>query len=146
MSISSLKRVLLLVQLLILPKNAPHLRAILRPPNTAPPAVRGQQGLPLHHWLLFFNCLFSTSDGTGKEAEKFLKRLAERLTHKGNTPNSKMASFVRKHIRFDNTKTILIALLGCRSKPVSGAAPLKDLDIQLSFVKYHHLHITFVYS
>ena len=50
MYISSLKRLLLLVLQLSFPKNVPHFRAILRPPETAPPAVQGQQGLSLRHW------------------------------------------------------------------------------------------------
>ena len=34
-------------------------------------------------------------------------------------------------MRFDLTKTILIALRGYRGKPSPEAAPLKDLDIHL---------------
>ena len=47
------------------------------------------------------------------------------------SPYSKMASFVRKRMRFDLTKTTLIALRGYRGKPSHEAAPLKDLDIHL---------------
>ena len=79
----------------------------------------------------FTPIVFNTTGGMAKEADKFLKRLAERLAHKRNTPYSKMASFVRKRMRFDLTKTILIALRGYRGKPSPEAAPLKDLDIHL---------------
>ena len=44
MCISSLKRVLLLVLQLSFPKNFPHFRAILRPPETAPPCSAGSAG------------------------------------------------------------------------------------------------------
>ena len=44
MYISSLKRVLLLVLQLSFPKNVPHFRAILRPPETAPPCSAGSAG------------------------------------------------------------------------------------------------------
>ena len=79
----------------------------------------------------FTPIVFNTTGGMAKEADKFLKKLAEKLACKRSTPYSKMASFVRKRLRFDLTKTILIALRGYRGKPSSEAAPLKDLDIHL---------------
>ena len=44
MCISSLKRVLLLVLQLSFPKNVPHFRTILRPPEMAPPCSAGSAG------------------------------------------------------------------------------------------------------
>ena len=79
----------------------------------------------------FTPIVFNTTGGMAKEADKFLKKLAEKLACKRSTPYSKMASFVRKRLRFDLTKTILIALRGYRGKPSSEAAPLKDLNIHL---------------
>ena len=79
----------------------------------------------------FTPIVFNTTGGIAKEADKFLKRLAEKLAIKRSTPYSKMASFVRKRMRFDLTKTTLIALRGYRGKPSHEAAPLKDLDIHL---------------
>ena len=79
----------------------------------------------------FTPIVFNTTGGMAKETDKFLKKLAEKLACKRSTPYSKMASFVRKRLRFDLTKTILIALRGYRGKPSSEAAPLKDLDIHL---------------
>ena len=38
------------------------------------------------------------------EADKFQKRIVEKLAWKRGTLHSKMASFVRKRIRFDLTK------------------------------------------
>ena len=75
--------------------------------------------------------VFNTTGGMAKEADKFLKRLAEKLASKKNTPYAKMASFVRKRMRCDLTKTTLIALRGFRGKPSPAAVPLKDLDIHL---------------
>ena len=54
--------------------------------------------------------LYSTQLGAVKEADKFLMRIAEKLAWKRGIPYSKMASFVRKRMRFDLTNTILIAL------------------------------------
>ena len=66
-----------------------------------------------------------------KEAKKFsLKELVEKLACKRNTPYSKIASFVRKRVRFDLTQNILIALQEYRGKPSSEAASWKDLDIR----------------
>ena len=79
----------------------------------------------------FTPIVFNTTGGMAREADKFLKRLAEKLAWKRGTPYPRMASFVRKRMRFDLTKTILIALRGYRGKPSSDAAPLKDLDIHL---------------
>ena len=57
MYISSLKRVLLLVLQLSFRKNVPHFRAILRPPETAPPCSAGSAGpivTPLLLWPVFY--------------------------------------------------------------------------------------------
>ena len=79
----------------------------------------------------FTPIMINTTGGMEKEADKFLKRLVERLAHKRNTPYPKMASFVRKRMRFDLTKTIVIALRQYSGKPSPEAALLKDLDTRL---------------
>ena len=79
----------------------------------------------------FTPIMFNTTGGMAKEADKFLKRLAERLAYKRNTPYPKMASFIRKRMRFDLTKTIVIALRRYSGKPSPEAALLKDLDTHL---------------
>ena len=79
----------------------------------------------------FTSIAFNTIGGMAKEADNFLKKLTEKFACKRSAPYSKMACFVRKRLRFDLSKIIIITLQGYRGKPSTEAAPLKDLDIYL---------------
>ena len=60
----------------------------------------------------FTPTVFNTTGCMTCQADKFLKRVAEKLAWKRGKPYPKIASFVRKRMGFDLTKTILIALRG----------------------------------
>ena len=79
----------------------------------------------------FSPIVFNTIGGMGQEADRFLKRLAEKISSKKSTPYSTVISFVRKRLRFDLVKTVLISLRGYRGKVSYPAAEIKDLDIHL---------------
>ena len=79
----------------------------------------------------FSPIVFNTIGGMGVEADRFTKRLAEKISMKRDTPYSKMIAFVRKRLRFDLAKTTLIALRGYRGKPNPDCEKIKDLDIHL---------------
>ncbi len=78
----------------------------------------------------FSPIVFNTIGGMGPEANKFVKRLAERMSSRKGTSYSSVISFVRRRLRFDLMKTILISLRGFRGKP-SEPERIKDLDIDL---------------
>lgn len=75
--------------------------------------------------------VYSTTGGMGVEADRFVKRLAEKISTKKNIPYSSVVSFVRRRLRFDLVKTTLIALRGYRGKPAAEGEKIKDLDIHL---------------
>ena len=60
--------------------------------------------------------VFSTSRGMGKEADRLLRRMAERITIsiKRGENYSSVVSFLKKRFRFDLLKTCVIAMIGSR--------------------------------
>ena len=79
----------------------------------------------------FTPIVFSTTGGMGVEAENFFKRLAEKIAQKKETPYSQVVSFVRRRVRFDLMRTILIALRGYRGKPQPVPQMISELDLHL---------------
>ena len=75
----------------------------------------------------FTPAVFSTSGGIGKEADKLIRRMAERM--RGETYSS-VVSFLRRRFRFDLLKTCIIALRGYK-KPSSTPAKIETLDMDL---------------
>ena len=66
----------------------------------------------------FTPAVFSTSGGIGKEADKLIRRMAERMSAKRGETYSSVVSFLRRRFRFDQLKTCIIALRGYK-KPSS---------------------------
>ena len=78
--------------------------------------------------------VFSTSGGMGPEADRFLKRVATKISYKRKEQYSNVISFLRRRIRFDLLRTCVIALRGYRA----GTKPdfVKELDLNLRKVAY----------
>ena len=74
--------------------------------------------------------LFSTSGGMGKEADRLLRRMAERMSIKRGENYSSVVSFLRRRFRFDLLKTCVIAMRGYK-KPATTAAKIDTLDLDL---------------
>ena len=74
--------------------------------------------------------LFSTSGGIGKEADKLIRRMAERMSAKRGETYSSVVSFLRRRFRFDLLETCIIALRGYK-KPSSTPAKIETLDMDL---------------
>ena len=83
----------------------------------------------LHVEATFTPAVFSTSGGIGKEADKLIRRMAERMSAKRGETYSSVVSFLRRRFRFDLLKTCIIALRGY--KPSSTPAKIKTLDMDL---------------
>ncbi len=65
----------------------------------------------------FTPLVFSTTGGAGVEADRFLCRLAEKMTQKNQSSTySNNITFVRRRLRFDLLRTTLISLRGYRGK------------------------------
>ena len=79
----------------------------------------------------FSPIVFNTIGGMGQEADRFIKRLAKKISSRKNTPYANVISFVRKRLRFDLVKTVLISLRGFRGKASYPADEIKELDIHL---------------
>ncbi len=80
----------------------------------------------------FTPLVFSTSGGMGKEAQQFLKRVAERMVITNGQRYADAMGFIRKRIRFELLKTTVIALRGyrgCRTELAPTA--IEELDINL---------------
>ena len=75
--------------------------------------------------------VFSTTGGMGAEAQRFFKRLAEKIAKKKDTPYTKAISFVRRRVRFDLVKTVLIALRGFRGKVLHVPEKISNFDMHL---------------
>ena len=78
----------------------------------------------------FTPAVFSTSGGIGKEADKLIRRMAERMSAKRGETYSSVVSFLRRRFRFDLLKTCIIALRGYK-KPSSTPAKIETLDMDL---------------
>ena len=82
----------------------------------------------------FTPVVFSTSGGMGKEAEKLLKQMANKIAIKRDEQYCHVISFLRRRYRFDLLRTCVIALRGyrCRYKPDA----VEDLDLNLQRTAY----------
>ena len=78
----------------------------------------------------FTPAVLSTSGGIGKEADKLIRRMAERMSAKRGETYSSVVSFLRRRFRFDLLKTCIIALRGYK-KPSSTPAKIETLDMDL---------------
>ena len=56
--------------------------------------------------------VLSTSGGMGRECDKLVKRIAEKLSMKRGERYSDTVSFIRRRIRFDLLRTCVISLRG----------------------------------
>jgi hypothetical protein len=81
----------------------------------------------------FTPLVFSTTGGMGREAERFMKRLAEKMSFKdtGSEYSTNM-SYLRRRLRFDLLKTTLISLRGFRGKKTEvQMKKICELDLHL---------------
>ena len=74
--------------------------------------------------------VFGTSGGMGKEADRLLRRMAERISIKKGENYSSVVGFLRRRFRFDLLKTCVIAMRGYK-KPTTTAAKIDTLDLEL---------------
>ena len=75
----------------------------------------------------FTPAVFSTSGGMGKDTDRLLRRMAERMSIKRGENYSSVVSFLRRRFRFDLLKTCVIAMRGYK-KPTTTAAKIDTLD------------------
>ena len=78
----------------------------------------------------FTPAVFSTSGGMGKEADRLLRQMAERMSIKRGENYSSVVSFLRRRFRFDLLKTCVIAMRGYK-RPTTTAAKIDTLDLDL---------------
>ena len=69
----------------------------------------------------------------GCEAERFMKRLAEKMSYKNaGSQYSTNMSFLRRRLRFDLLRTTLVSLRGYRGKRTETMCKkISDLDLHL---------------
>ena len=60
----------------------------------------------------FTPLIFSTSGGMGKEADKFIRKVAEKISLKRKEHYSIVVNFRRRRYRFDLLKTCVISMRG----------------------------------
>ena len=77
----------------------------------------------------FTPAVFSTSGGIGKEADKLIRRMAERMSAKRGETYSSVVSFLRRRFII-LLKTCIIALRGYK-KPSSTPAKIETLNMDL---------------
>ena len=75
----------------------------------------------------FTPLIFSCSGGTSEEAEKFIKRLAMKISEKKHEHYSHVVSFIRRRLRFDILRSCIVSLRGERSSTRS----IQGLDYNL---------------
>ena len=78
----------------------------------------------------FTPAVLSTSGGTGKDADRLLRLMAERISIKKCENYSSVRSFLRRRSRLDLLKTCVIAMRGYK-KPTTAAAKIDTLDLDL---------------
>ena len=69
----------------------------------------------------------------GKEADKLIRRMAERMNAKRGETYSSVVSFLRRRFRFDLLKTCIITLRGYK-KPSRTPAKIETLDMDLGVI------------
>ena len=81
----------------------------------------------------FTPLVFSTSGGMGAEAQRLVKRLAQRMEVATGQRYSDAVSFIRKRLRFELLKTTVIAMRGDRGSRARtlNEIPMGDLDLNL---------------
>ena len=65
------------------------------------------------------------------EAQKVLKRLAEKTARTKNQRYCDVMTFIRRRLRFDLLRTTIISLRGYRGKVQKNPANIDDLDLNL---------------
>ena len=80
----------------------------------------------------FTPLVFSTSGGMGKEADKFIRRIAERMSMKRGEQYSSAVSFLRRRYRFDLLKTCIISLRGYKKTVLPEKIATLDMDLRPS--------------
>ncbi len=80
----------------------------------------------------FTPLVFSTTGGAGIEAQKLMKKIAEKMEYATGQRYADVMGFIRKRIRFELLKTTLIALRGFKGKIKSSEAhDITELDLNL---------------
>ena len=79
----------------------------------------------------FTPLVFCTTGGMAPEAQKVVKRLAEKISRTKNQRYCDAISFIRRRIRFDILRTTVISLRGYRGKAGTPPANIEDLDMNL---------------
>ena len=81
----------------------------------------------------FTPLVFSTSGGMGKEAQKLVKRLAQRMEVSTGQRYADAVGYIRKRLRFELLKTTIIALRGDRGAKLREAhkVSVAELDLNL---------------
>ena len=79
----------------------------------------------------FSPLVFSTTGGMAPEAQKVLKRLAEKTARTKNQRYCDVMTFIRRRLRFDLLRTTIISLRGYRGKVQKNPANIEDLDLNL---------------
>ena len=76
--------------------------------------------------------VFSTTwGGTGPQATMFLKRVATLLATKTGQDKSLVMAYLRRRLRFELLKTVLVAVRGHRRPYYQKAIPVDELDLNL---------------
>ena len=76
--------------------------------------------------------VFSTFGGTGKEAEKFHKRLAQLISEKRKESYPDVVNFIRTRLRFCLLKCVLMSIRGARGKNFKeNLTPISNLSFNL---------------
>ena len=74
----------------------------------------------------FTPLIFSCSGGASEETEKFMKRLALKISERKQEQYSQVVSFIRRRLRFDILRSCIISLRGERGS--RGGSHVGGLD------------------
>ena len=75
--------------------------------------------------------VFSTTGGMGTQATMFLKRVATLLAPKTGQDKCLVMANLRRRLRFELLKTVLVAVRGHRGRYYQKAIPVDELDLNL---------------
>ena len=76
----------------------------------------------------FTPLVFSCSGGVSGETEKFIKRLALKVSEKKQEQYSQVVSFIRRRLRFDILRSCIVSLRGERGSKWGGRIAGLDLE------------------
>ena len=80
----------------------------------------------------FTPLVFSTTGGMGLEAQKLVKKLAQKMESNNGQRYSDSVSYIRRRLRFELLKTTVIAVRGDRgSRLRNHEAEVKNMDLNL---------------